>query len=224
MRRISKARFYEQFARIGKAVSSPSRLELLDLLCQGERTVETLCEQSGLGLKNTSAQLKELKESRLIESRRDGKYVFYRLADPTVAQFWISLRTLAEQRLDEVKKLTADLLVDSEIFTPTNRKELLSRAKDGDLLILDVRPHEEFLAGHLPSAVSIPIAELKQRIAELDRKTEIVAYCRGPYCVWADEAVELLKKRGFHASRLRQGVTEWRQDGLPIERSEAKAL
>lgn len=218
MKRTAKARVFEQFARIGKAVSSPGRLVLLDLLCQGEKTVETLCEQTGLGLKNTSAQLKELKTARLVEARKDGKYVFYRLADESVAEFWISLRSLAQRRLEEVRELTDAYFSGSQTFSAVDRKSLLSRAKKGDVILLDVRPREEFEAGHLPAAASIPISELKKRIGELDREKEIVAYCRGPYCVWADEAVEVLNKQGFEASRLSDGVAEWRLSGLPIER------
>ncbi len=217
MSRKHKDRIYEQFARIGKAVSSPKRLELLDLLCQGEKTVETLCEQSGLGFKNTSAQLKALKITRLVESRKDGKNVYYRLVDDSVAQFWFSLRDLAQRRLDEVKQITEDFFSNPGILSSLDQKQLLAKAKRGDLLLIDVRPHEEFNAGHLPFAISIPISELKKRIEDLNKGKEIVAYCRGPYCVWADDAVEALRKLGFRASRLVYGVTEWKLDGLPIE-------
>lgn len=212
-----KTAIYEQFARIGKAISNRSRLELLDLLCQGPRTVEALAREAGLGLTNTSQHLKALREARLVEAEKAGLYVTYRLADEQVCQFFRSLRSLAETRLAEVGEITRRFLQGHEGLQPVDREQLLAKVRDGAVTVLDVRPPEEYAAGHLPGALSVPLKELERRLAELPHEREIVAYCRGPYCVLAVEAVEILRAHGFTAFRLEDGVTDWRARGLPVE-------
>ena len=211
-----KTTIYEQFARIGKAIANPSRLELLDLLCQGPRTVETLSKEAGLGLTNTSQQLKALREARLVEAEKSGLFVTYRLADEQVCQFFRALRSLAETRLAEIGEITRHFLEARHSLQPVGREQLLAKVRDGSVTVLDVRPAEEFQAGHLPGALSIPLKELERRLSELPRDREIVAYCRGPYCVLAVEAVEILKARGFAAFRLEDGVPDWQARGFPI--------
>lgn len=208
---------YEQVARIGKAVASPKRLELLELLCQGEKTVDTLAQNARLGVKLASAHLKELKAARLVEARREGKYVYYRLADEAVASFWVTLRTLAEERLLELQMVIRQFVADPEQLAPLDRIQILGRAKQGEVIVIDVRPEEEFAAGHLPYARSIPLAELKKKLSALPTDREIVAYCRGPFCLMAKEAVALLQSHGYRAVRLPDGVAEWAAAGLPVE-------
>jgi len=215
-----KTAIYEQFARIGKAISNPSRLELLDLLCQGPRTVEVLAKEAGLGLANTSQHLKALREARLVEAEKAGLYVTYRLADEQVCQFFLSLRTLAEARLAEVGEITRRFLETRQGLQPVDREQLLAKVRNGAVTVLDVRPVEEYLAGHLPGALSVPMAELERRLAELPHDREIVAYCRGPYCVLAVEAVERLRARGYVAFRLEDGVADWQARGFPVAAGE----
>ncbi len=212
-----KTAIYEQFARIGKAISNPSRLELLDLLCQGPRTVEALAKEAGLGLPNTSQHLKALREARLVEAEKNGLYVTYRLADEQVCRFFLALRSLAEARLSEIRDITRRFLEGRHGLEPVDRDQLLAKVREGSVVVLDVRPREEYLAGHLPRALSVPLKELERRLEELPRDREIVAYCRGPYCVLAVEAVEILRARGFTAFRLEDGVPDWRARGLPVE-------
>ncbi len=208
---------YEQVARIGKAAASPKRLELLELLCQGEKTVEALSQQGDLDVKSASAHLKELKAARLVHARKVGKYVHYRLADEAVGRFWVALRTLAEGRLLELQAVVTKFLADPRQLAPLDRKAVLGRARQGEVIVIDVRPADEFEAGHLPYARSIPVAELKKRLSELPRNKDIVAYCRGPFCLMASDAVALLRQKGFRAVRIDDGVAEWRSAGLPIE-------
>lgn len=217
-----KTAIYEQFARIGKAISNPSRLELLDLLCQGPRTVEVLAREAGLGLANTSQHLKALREARLVESEKSGLYVTYRLADEHVCEFFRSLRLLAETRLAEVRDITNQFLAGRHLLDTVSREELVAKVRDGEVTVLDVRPPEEFAAGHLPNALSIPLKELERRLSELPHDREIVAYCRGPYCVLALDAVEMLRSRGFNAFRLEDGVLDWQERGLPVAIGEAR--
>jgi rhodanese-related sulfurtransferase len=211
-----KTAIYEQFARIGKAISNPSRLELLDLLCQGPRTVEVLAKESNLGLPNTSQHLKTLRAARLVEAEKSGLFVTYRLADEQVCQFFRSLRNLAETRLTEVREITREFLADRQGLEPVDRDALLTRVRQGVVTVLDVRPVEEYRAGHIQGALSIPLKELERRLSDLPRDRDVVAYCRGPYCVLAMEAVELLRARGFSAFRLVEGVQDWRAEGLPV--------
>ena len=212
-----KDAIYEQFARIGKAVSAPKRLELLDLLCQGPRTVEALAEQAALSMANASQHLQVLRAARLIEAEKKGLYVEYRLADDEVSRFFLALRGLAEARLAKIDVVTREYFEARGAMEPVEGDELLRRVKNGEVTVLDVRPFEEYRAGHIPGALSIPVAELKSRLKELPKGREVVAYCRGPYCVMAVEAVELLRKKGIKAQRMEQGVVEWRARGFRIE-------
>lgn len=214
--RKTKDKLYAQFARLGHALSSPKRLELLDLLCQSEKTVEMLAEQASMSVANTSRHLQVLRMARLVEGRKDGVYVYYSLADSEVCDFFRSLRKIAENRIAEIDRIIVDYFDASLHFQPIDRKNLLKRAKTGEVVILDVRPGDEYAAGHLPYAKSVPLSKLKERLKELSPKSEIVAYCRGPYCVLAQEAVKVLNANGFRATRIEEGVSEWRDAGLPI--------
>ena len=208
---------YEQVARIGKAVASPKRLQLIELLCQGEKTVEVLAAQAEISVKLASAHLKELRLARLVETRKEGKYVQYRLASTSVANLWVSLRGEAEERLVELQVALANIVEHREELKGFDRKALLKKAAAGEVLVLDVRPADEFATAHLPHARSLPMDELKRRLAELPKDTPVVAYCRGPFCLMAKDAVELLRRRGYRAFHLTDGVAEWRARGLPIE-------
>jgi rhodanese-related sulfurtransferase len=212
-----KDAIYEQLARLGKAVAAPKRLELLDLLCQGPRTVEALADQAALSVANASQHLQVLRAARLVEAEKKGLYVEYRLADDEVCRFFVALRTLGEARLAEVDRVARDYFEERGALDTVDRAELLRRVKSGEVTILDVRPAEEYRAGHIPGAISMPIGELKSRLKELPRTREVVAYCRGPYCVMAVEAVELLRKKGFQAHRMEQGVADWRARGWRVE-------
>ena len=214
-----KNHLYEQVARIGKAVASPKRLELIELLCQGEKTVEVLAAQAEISVKLTSAHLKELRLARLAETRKDGKYVLYRLASTSVADLWVSLRTEAEERLVELQVALASIVDHGEDLEGFDRAAILKKAKAGEVLVLDVRPEDEFAAAHLPHARSLPVDELRKRLAEIPKGVPVVAYCRGPFCLMAKDAVELLRKKGYRAFHLTDGVAEWRAHGLPIEQS-----
>lgn len=210
---------YEQFARVGKAVSAPKRLELLELLCQGPRTVEALAGQAALSVANASRHLQVLRGAGLVESEKRGLYVEYRLADEQVGRFYFALRGLAESRLAEIEKVTRAFFEQRDGLEAVPGEELLRRVKHGEVTILDVRPAEEYRAGHIPGALSIPVAEIKARLDELPKGRDVVAYCRGPYCVMAVEAVELLRKKGIRAHRLEQGVLEWRARGWRVDAS-----
>lgn len=212
-----KNHLYEQVARIGKAVASPNRLELIELLCQGEKTVEVLATQTDMSVKLTSAHLKELRLARLVETRKDGKYVLYRLASTSVAELWVNLRSAAEERLVELQLALASIVVHGDDLEGLDRATILAKAQAGEVLVLDVRPPAEFAAAHLPHARSLPLDELKKRLAELPKDVPVVAYCRGPFCLMAKDAVELLRKTGYRAFHLTDGVAEWRACGLPIE-------
>ena len=214
--RSTKDRLYAQVARMGKAVSSPKRLELIEILCQGEKTVEQLAADAQISVKLASAHLKELRQAQLVEARRDGKYVHYRVSSFAVGDFWVALRALAEDRLVELQMALAQLAEHSDELSPLPPEELLARAARGDVVVIDVRPREEFETGHLPHAQSMPLGELRARIRELPRKKPVVAYCRGPFCLWGKEALALLREEGLRASRLQAGVPEWRAAGLPI--------
>jgi rhodanese-related sulfurtransferase/DNA-binding transcriptional ArsR family regulator len=207
-RRI-KDLLYEQVARIGKAAGSPKRLELIELLCQGEKTVETLANEASISMKLASAHLRELRSAHLVETEKHGKNVIYRIANREVAEFWVAIRSLAEDRLVELKMALSQLTSDPKVLTPQDRKSLVKLAKNGDVVVLDVRPSTEYAAAHLPYAQSMPIEELKSRLAELPKGKTIVAYCRGPYCLMAVDAVHLLKQQGYEAIHLPEGVAEW---------------
>jgi rhodanese-related sulfurtransferase len=215
--RAFKDRIYKEFSRIGKSVSAPARLELLDLLSQAPRTVEALANEASLSVANTSQHLQILRAARLVEAEKQGQRVEYRLADEEVGQFFHGLRRLAESRLAEVEHVARLYLEGRGAMEAVQGDELLRRVRDGEVTVLDVRPVEEYRAGHIPGARSIPVSELKDRLRELPKKREVVAYCRGPYCVMAIEAVELLRRNGFRAQRMEQGVLEWRERGWRIE-------
>lgn len=214
--REAKDRLYEQFARVAKATASPKRIELLELLAQGERSVEALAQATGMGVTNTSAHLQVLRQARLVETRKEATKVHYRLASDEVAAFVAALRDLARSRLADVDQIVRDYFVARDALEPVNRTELMERAGRGEVVILDVRPREEFLAGHIPGALSLPLDELDAALARLPKRTQVVAYCRGPYCVLAPEAVERLRAKGFKARRLADGMPEWRLAGLPV--------
>lgn len=211
-----KTAVYEQLARIGKSLASGPRIELLDLLAQAPSTVEQLAGQTGQSVANTSHHLQVLRRARLVEAERDGVYVRYGLADHSVAALIRALRTLAEDRLLELDSVMKAFLDQRGATEPVDREQLVARVRDGDVTVLDVRPYAEFLAGHLPDAISIPLAELENRIAELPAERPVVAYCRGRYCVMALDAVALLRSRGVEAEHLDEGVADWRSRGLTV--------
>lgn len=212
-----KDAIYEQLSRIGKALASPRRLELLDLLCQGPRTVEALANEAGQSLANTSQHLQVLRTARLVEAEKRGLFVTYRLADDKVCKLYRELRTLAESRLHEIQAVTREFLEQRGELELVDREALIARVRSGEVVLLDVRPTEEFEAGHIPGAVSVPLAELESRLAELPQDREFVAYCRGPYCVLSVQAVEALRAKGFSAMRMDEGIPDWRARGLPVE-------
>jgi rhodanese-related sulfurtransferase/DNA-binding transcriptional ArsR family regulator len=213
--REAKDALYEQFARLGRAFANPKRIELIDLLAQGERSVESLAEGTAMGVTNTSNHLQVLRQARLVTTRKEGTRVLYRLADDQVLIFAVALRTLARTRLAEVDRVVRDYFLARDSLETVSRDELMERAGRGEVIVLDVRPREEYVQGHIAGAVSVPFSELEEHLRRLRRDVEIVAYCRGPYCVLAPQAVELLRSREFRARRLEDGMPEWRLAGLP---------
>jgi rhodanese-related sulfurtransferase len=212
-----KDRLYGQFARIGKALSSSHRLEILELLAQGERTVESLATEIGSSLANTSQHLQALRQAALVESRKDGLFVSYRLSDPTVFGLCTAIRTVAEHQLADLDRLVREHFGDRSDAEAVEMTELLRRARSKNVVVLDTRPPSEYAAGHIAGALSVPVDKLQRRLRQFPKGKEYVAYCRGPYCVYADRAVEILRSNGRHARRLREGFPEWRAAGLPIE-------
>jgi rhodanese-related sulfurtransferase/DNA-binding transcriptional ArsR family regulator len=217
-----KDTLYAELARLGKALSAPKRLELLDLLCQGPRSVEALAQQATISVANASQHLQVLRSARLVDADKKGLFVEYRLADDEVCRFTVSLRRLGQSRLAEVERVTRDYLEARGAMEPVQGEELLRRVRKGEVTVLDVRPELEYRAGHLPGAISIPVDQLEARLEELPGDREIVAYCRGPFCVMAIEAVEILRRRGLSAHRIEQGVADWRARGWRIEREGAR--
>jgi len=213
-----KDALYAQFARIGHALASPKRIELLDLLGQGEKTVEALAEQVATPVKNTSAHLRVLRQARLVETRRDGTYVYYRLADDDVFGLLRTLESLAHSRLADVQQVVRSYLDGLDGLEPVTFKELRRLLREEDVTVVDVRPADEYEAGHIPGALSMPVPELKRRLGELPRGREVIAYCRGRYCVYSLDAVTLLRKHGYRARRAHEGLPDWRAAGLPVER------
>jgi rhodanese-related sulfurtransferase len=211
-----KDSLYEQFARLGKAMAAPKRLELLDLLGQGPRTVETLAELTGITVANASQHLQVLRTARLVTTEKKGLYVEYRLADDAVGRFVVQLQQLAELRLAEVEQITRSYFDERGALEAVDGEELLRRVRQGEVTVVDVRPREEYAAGHIPGAMSVSLGELAARLQELPADRDIVAYCRGPYCVMAIEAVTLLREKGFMAHRMEQGVVDWRARGLHV--------
>jgi rhodanese-related sulfurtransferase/DNA-binding HxlR family transcriptional regulator len=212
-----KRAVFDCFAEVAKALGHGRRLEVLELLAQGERSVETLARVAGLSIANASQHLRLMRQAGLLVSRREGKRIFYRVSDSSVLDVVAALRKVAESNLAEVRDLIRGYFDARDALEPVSRKELTRRLKDGLVTVLDVRPEDEFAAGHLPRAVNIPLRELTRRLRELPKNQEVIAYCRGPYCVLAFEAVALLRKRGFKVRRLEDGYPEWRAAGLPFE-------
>jgi rhodanese-related sulfurtransferase/DNA-binding transcriptional ArsR family regulator len=215
--RVFKDRLYGQFARIGKALSSPHRLEILELLAQGERTVDSLAQEIGLSLANASQHLQALRQAALVEPRKHGPFVHYRLADPAVYDVCRAIRTVAEHQLAEFDRLVRDHFGERSSAEAVSVDELLRRARSKDVVILDTRPANEYASGHIAGAISMPIDDLQRRLRELPKDREYVAYCRGPYCVYADRAVEILRSKGRRARRLLDGFPEWKAAGLPVQ-------
>ena len=214
-----KTAIYEQFARVAKALGSGHRVELVELLSQGPRTVEALARLTDMSVANTSAHLQVLRGAGLVESTKEGLFVTYRLADPSVGDLLLAVRRVAEARLAEVEKITRAFLAENAQAEPIDERALRARVRKGEVTLLDVRPPEEFACGHIPGALSVPLPELAKQLASLPKRREIVAYCRGPYCVLAVEAVKQLRARGFKAVRLEEGVLDWAALGLPVERT-----
>jgi rhodanese-related sulfurtransferase len=212
----AKQRIYDQFARIGKALAAPGRLELIDLLVQGERPVDALARETTMSIANASQHLQVLHAARLVDTRREGQRIYYRLAAPAVVDLWLALRQTAEARLAELDAVAREYLGESDKFEPIDRDELARRIEAGTVVVIDVRPWEEFEQGHIAGAVSVPLDEVKTWAREAPRRKQIVAYCRGPYCVYAIQAAAELQKRGLRAMRAVDGVAEWRAAGLPI--------
>jgi rhodanese-related sulfurtransferase/DNA-binding transcriptional ArsR family regulator len=215
-KRAFKNELYGQFARVGKALSSPHRIEMMELLAQRERTVESLAEEVGLSMGNASAHLQVLREARLAESRKEGLFVHYRVANDVVLGLLESLRKVAENRLAEVDRLVNSYFGDRADLDAVGFDELKTRLRDGSVMIVDVRPAEEYAAGHIAGAISIPHDQIEDRLREIPKDKEVVAYCRGPYCVFADQAVATLKTRRRKARRLEAGYPEWKNAGLPV--------
>jgi rhodanese-related sulfurtransferase len=214
--RTLKDLLYEQVARVGKALASPKRLEILEMLAQGEKAVETVAAEVAISVKLASAHLKALKSAHLVEVRREGKHMIYRLSGADVAQLGVQLRQVAGEHLVELQLALQKMMAEPEQLAQVSRQKLLAQAKRGEVLVIDVRPPAEFNTAHLPYARSLPLPELTQRLAELPRDTEIVAYCRGPFCLMSDEAVRLLQEHGYRARKTFDGVSEWRAAGLPV--------
>jgi len=215
-RRFKKS-LYGLFARIGKALSSPHRLEILELLAQGERTVDSLATEMDLSLANTSQHLQALRQATLVDSRKEGLFVFYRLSDPAVFDLSRAIRTVAEHKLADLERLVRDHFGDRSDAEPVEIDELLKRLRSKNVVVLDTRPPNEYAAGHIAGALSVPVDDLQKQLRQLPKEREYVAYCRGPYCVYADRAVEILTSHGRRARRLREGFPEWRAAGLPTE-------
>ncbi|MBM3556597.1 MAG: metalloregulator ArsR/SmtB family transcription factor [Alphaproteobacteria bacterium] len=219
-----KSFLFEQVARIGKAVASPKRLEMLDLLGQGEKSVEELARGGRIDVKLASAHLKALRNASLVAGRRDGKRVVYRLTGDDVPRLLVLLRGVAEAHLADLQIALARLFAPSARLTAESRRSLLRKARAGEIVVIDVRPEAEYRAGHLPAARSMPLDEIRDRLAELPAGKDIVAYCRGPFCLMSDEAVRLLARRGLRASKIADGVAEWRAAGLPLETHDAREI
>jgi rhodanese-related sulfurtransferase len=214
-----KDRIYEQFARIGKALSSPKRLEVIDLLAQGERSVEDVAWATAMPVANASQHLQVLRAAGMVEVRREGKRAYYRLADEGVYEAWRAVRGLGEKRLAEVDRVVETYLEDRGSMLVVDADELLGLLRDGDVVVLDVRPRGEYRAGHIAGARSVPVEEIEERLREIPEGKMVVAYCRGPYCVFSDDAVRLLRARGYEARAFTQGFPEWKAAGMPVETS-----
>ncbi len=214
--RSPKLALFAQFAAVAKSLGHAHRLELLEQLAQGERSVEVLADRTGLSVGNASQHLQQMRRAGLVTNRRDGKFVYYRLAEDAVLELLAALRRIAERNVAEVERVVRSYFEERDGLEAVSREGLLERSRLGEVTILDVRPEDEFVLGHLPGALNIPLRELEARLSKMDPKQEIVAYCRGPYCVLSYEAVAKLRTHGFKARRLEDGLPEWRAAGLPI--------
>lgn len=214
--RALKDLLYEQVARVGKALSSPKRLEILEMLAQGEKAVETITAAVGIDNKLASAHLKALKDASLVKNRRDGKRIYYRLSGCDVSHLTVNLRCVAEAHLVELRMALQGMAAEPDRMVRMDRKKLMAQAQRGEIVVIDVRPPDEYLAAHLPYARSMPLAELAQRLDELPRDVDIVAYCRGPFCLMSDEAVKLLQAHGLRALKAADGISEWQAAGFPL--------
>lgn len=214
----AKNRLYEAIGRVAAALGSAGRLQLLEFVAQGERSVDALAAMAGLSVANTSKHLQALRQAGLVSARRQGLRVYYSLAGDDVSLLLSALRGVAEHRAADVERLLRTWLAHRDELEPVPARELLERAKKGLVTVLDVRPAEEYAAGHLPGAINVPVEKLESFLSKLPRRKEVVAYCRGPYCLMSFDAVEKLRKRGFKAKRLQDGFPEWRAAGLPVER------
>ena len=212
-----KYRLFEQFAQVAKALSHPHKLELLELLAQGERSVEALAKVAGLTVANTSRHLQQLRRAGLITSRKEGLYVFYRVAGDDVIDLLRGLRRTGQRHISDVNDVIVGFFNDRDSLEAVSRRELLQRSKDGLVTVLDVRPTEEYENGHIPGALNVPLDEIEQHLANLPKEQDVIAYCRGEYCVLAFEAVAALRKKGFSARRLEEGYPEWKAAGFPVE-------
>ncbi len=213
----AKRALFEEFARIGKALGSARRMEILDLLCQAERSVEVLAELTGMGVTSTSQHLQLLRAAGLVAVRKEGSRSLYRVSDPTVCELLYGLQRVARARLGDADRLAREHLEGEDELEPVRREELLARLRRNEVVVVDLRPIEEYEAGHVPGAIPIPLEELRARLNELPRDLEIVAYCRGPFCVLAPQALRVLREAGFRARRLDGGLPEWRVAGYPVE-------
>jgi rhodanese-related sulfurtransferase/biotin operon repressor len=214
--RNPKLALFAQFAAVAKSLAHVHRLELLEQLAQGERSVEVLADRTRLSIANASQHLQQMKRVGLLVNRREGKFVFYQLVDDTILDLLAALRRIAERNVAEVERVVRSYFHNRDSLEPISRAELLQRSRAGQVIVLDVRPEDEFALGHLPGAISIPLHNLEMRLAEFDPAQEIIAYCRGPYCVLSYEAIAVLRARGFKARRLEDGLPEWRAAGLPV--------
>lgn len=215
--RAFKDGLYAQLQRIAQATASPKRLEFLDLLAQGERTVEALAQQTAQSVASASHHLQVLRRAQLVAARKEGVKVYYRLAGPAVFALWRAIRDLGTAQLAEIDRLRQEVLEPEDSLEPVTNAELLRRLQEGDLVLIDVRPPIEYEQGHIAGAMSVPIDELRDHLKQLPKDREIIAYCRGPFCLFAADAVELLQRHGFRARRLADGFPEWRADGHPVE-------
>ncbi len=213
----TKDRLYAAWAEVAKALASPKRIELLDVLAQGERTVDALARETGLTVNNASSHLAVLKGARLVEARKEAQFVFYRLADDGVIRVLREMQSLARRRQMEVDQLARAYVDDRDALEPIDAFELRRRLKAGDVTVIDVRPTAEFEAAHIAGAISVPVAELERRLTSIPRRRLVVAYCRGPYCVLSVQAVEKLRKRGYRAVRLNEGLPDWKAARLPVQ-------
>lgn len=217
----AKAALFDALAESAKALANGRRAELVDILAQGERSVDELAHEIDQTVANTSQHLQRLLRSGLVETRREGTRIYYTLSSPLVGRLWRAMRDAAEAHVADLERLAEDYVGDRSRLVTITRDELRARIHDGDVVVLDVRPEPEFAAGHIAGAVSVPLRDLEGRLGEIPTDAEVVAYCRGPYCVYADEAVRILSNRGHHAKRLEEGYPEWAADGLPVDRTYA---